>query len=112
MSVLDSVAQKTVGHLAKVEGTEGAFDPASIGIFLELIMDLISQIKACKGDAAQGLKMVNNPSFLQRASVRIKVRRNLDRADRKHGANFTEALVATGKDLTIEEMNGLYEEVE
>lgn len=112
MSMLDKVTEKAIGNYGRVAGAETAFDPATIVVFLELITGLIQLFKDCKQKPTDALKIAQKPGPLQKIVLRRNVKKMLDREDRRLGNSFNKALLDTGENLTLEEIQGLYDEVD
>lgn len=110
-SVLDKVVDTAVENYHKQDGIEKALDPATISIFLDLILQIMSMFKDCKKDPGEAAGMMKNPTILQRLVARRTVRKNLDYADRQYGPAITEALLDTGKTISKADVVELYKEV-
>lgn len=111
MSALDRVGSKVIENLGGSDDIEAAFDVGTLDIVMQLIMGLMEAFKNCKKTEEEAVKMINNPSVLQRVALRGRVRRELSNADRKFGGRFHSALLAAGKTVTKDDVEELYQEV-
>lgn len=110
-STLDRLAEKSVENFKRVGGDrETALDPAMIPVFAGIILNIIKLIQDCRKDSGTAQRIVNNPTVLQRLVARRAVKDYLDdrRSFRTHGAEMTDALLKTGKEVTAEEFADLY----
>lgn len=114
MSAVERLAGKAVDNLKGLDGgREAAFDPAVFLGFAEIILQLIAKIQECRGTPAEGIKVINNPTLLQRAAVGLQVRKFLGdgKTFRKHGQAMKDALLKTGAETTVEDLTEAWEEV-
>lgn len=108
MSALETQAKKLANHITK--GNE-AFDPSMIPVFVDLIMQLIDQIRACK-TPSEVQEVAKNPGLFQKILVRNAVRKNLGtKGFRAHGDEVIAALYKMGANASVKEIEDLYEEV-
>ena len=107
MNAFDRVATKVVGDMQ--EKTGEAFDPAAIGTFAQMIMDLIAAFKDCK-KPSEVQAVAKNPGLFQRIRLRQIVRDNLGAAGfRAHGSDAIVSLQNVGAKLTVDEVQELYD---
>lgn len=111
--VLESVAEKVVSNY-KLGDKEAAFDPSMIFTIIDIITSLIGNFKNCKKAPAEALKAAKSPTFWEKQVARRAVRQHLGgfKAMRREGENLLEAVIKTGGDLSIKEVEGLYAEVD
>lgn len=110
---LQSVSSKVIDNY-KIGDKEAAFDPSMIFTIMDIITSLIGNFKNCKKTPSDALKSSKNPNFWEKQVARRAVRQHLGgfKAMRREGENLVEALVKTGSELTLEEVNSLYNEVD
>lgn len=90
-----------------------AIDPASIAVFLELIMQLIAAFQDCRKEPEEAVSMVNSPSRWQKRVMNRRVRREVGRRGwRDHGRDIVVSLLKTGRETSVREMKAAYEDVE
>lgn len=108
MSVLNKVSEKAAKNYGK---DNAALDPATIGLFMELIKQFIALFQGCKTAQAAHQDM-KQPRLIERVRARMLVRENMGGKDfRQNGDKVLEALFETGKDLSANEVEELYKEV-
>lgn len=110
--MINTLAQDTAKQYAKLSGNaEAALDPATIMAFAELIIQIIAKIKECK-QAQEGAAAIQNPNLFQKLLLRRWVKQDISPNEfRKHGEHIVQALIATGYELSTEQVQGLYEQV-
>jgi len=90
-----------------------AFDPATIGIFIELIMGFIAALQDCKKTPEEAALLARNPTWLQKRFVSLKVRRDLGRRGyRSHGKDMVASLVDAGKGTNALEVAAAYDDAD
>lgn len=108
MSALNKVAEKAAKNYGK---DNAALDPATIGLFMELIKQFIAMFQGCKTAPAAHQDM-KQPRFIERVRARMLVRENMGGKDfRQNGDKVLDALFETGRDLSANEVEELYKEV-
>lgn len=109
----EEVAKWAAAKYSHLSGNkEAAIDPATIVTFAELILDVIAKIKECRGNTNDGLSLVNDPGLFHRMSLRRVVKSSLSPRDfRSQGDNIISALLDTGNDLELADIEDLYREV-
>jgi hypothetical protein len=91
---------------------KGAFiDPAWIPIFVELAKVLIEIINRCQENGGFSLRILRDPSVLQRFVLKRSIRKNMPRSEyRKHGREVYRAFLKTGMEapdeVLMEAING------
>lgn len=114
MSKIQELAERSVNNLKGLDGgREAALDPAVLSGLFEIIMQLIIKLQECKKTPAEGVKVANSPSFLQRAAAGLEVRKYLGdrKAFRKHGEALKAAILKTGAEVSVEDLTEAYDEV-
>ena len=94
-------------------GAAKAIDPATIGIFLELIPVLIEAVKKCM-EAKAAKKAAGNPTLLQMTVLNMSARRAMGGpAFRQHGRNSVKAIVRSVASPKVEvaDIEEMYQEV-
>lgn len=102
MSVLDRVARDVALTMAiNPDGTQGAFDPSSIFVILEIITALLGGFQNCnRGGVKELVKTSHNPSRWDRLAVRSAVRREIGRKEfRRNGKKLVSAILVRAKGL-------------
>ena len=109
---LKNVIDSATDNFVELNGNK-AFDPAIIDVIATIVIDLIVMFQElCGQSAADAVATVRNPSWLTKIRLRYRLRQQLGRRDfRTHGRNLEKALLAVGKNITVEQMQELYEEV-
>ncbi len=110
MSKAEKIATSAALNYSAISGNkQAALDPATILSFLQMIMQVVDMFKSCKQPAATAVSTVKNPGLFARLRLRGLVRDSMSRADfRDHGEHIISALLKTGHNLTLEDVNELY----
>jgi len=109
---LDKVAHKVLGNMSNKYRQDFAFDPT---IFMILVDVINSFIESCgKNNPPEDLqRMAKKPNWFHRWAVKRMVKREFDnrKAFRAHGKKVINALLKTGKETTVEEIQELMDEI-
>lgn len=110
MTKLNEVAQEIAQLVA---GPNAAFDPAIILVIAELLIPLIEALQECFASTNEAVQAVNNPTLVQRLAVRMKVIGQMGRLEfrRNRGSEIVQAILDRGSDLSVNELEELYQEI-
>lgn len=107
---LKKLQDKTVDNFA-AQNPGQAFDPAIIVMLADFVVIFLEIFQDCR--AGNPLDVANSPTWLQRRYAHRVVRRELGRREyRKHGAGIVKALLDTGRDLTKEDLEEAYQDLD
>lgn len=111
---LVELSQKTAAKYGGRTGnSEAALDPATISVFLNMIMQVFQMFKDCRQTPAQANQEMKSPGVFKRIKLRQLVRDEIgNREFRKHGDDIMEALYEQGKELDVKDVEELYKEVD
>jgi hypothetical protein len=111
---LNSVAAKVASKYAGLSGNaEAALDPATIGMYAQLILQVIEMFKACKSTPKAAADTAKSPGLFARMRLRSVVKDNMSRDEwRSHGPHVVQALLDSGLETTPDEIASLYSDSE
>ena len=110
MSAIQAVQDATVSNFA-TQKAGAQFDPTIILVIAEMVLSLLEALKSCR-DPQGATEIANDPTWLQRRYVSLRVRREIGRnAFRSDGEEIVEAILKTGKDLDQNLMEQVYAEL-
>lgn len=98
-----------------IVGVNELVDPTSIMVFAQLIIAAIEAFKSCKKPADEAVRISKEPGLYQKIILRNLVRRELGgRRNYRQldGDDIVKSLIQAGKDVTNEDMQKMYDEVE
>lgn len=109
-TALEQVQDSAVNKFAnKKAGAQ--FDPTIILVIAEMVMTFIEVLQDCR-DPQEATEIVNDPTWLQKRYVAMRVRRAVGRnVYRDQGADIVDALLETGQDIDEELMTAVYQEL-
>lgn len=108
MSVLNEQAAKAAKKFAP---DNAVIDPGTVSVFAELIFQFIAALQECKS-AREAHSDIQAPKLFQRIRARMILKENLNRRDfRLNADKFMDTLYETGKEMTLQDVEKLYEEV-
>lgn len=112
-SKLEDIANKVAVNY-KNGDKEAAFDPSMLFTIMDIIGNLVGMFKGCGKTAPQAIQSAKSPNFWEKQAVRRSVRQHLGgfKAMRREGENLVDAVLKTGGDLTVKDVEDLYKEVE
>ena len=96
--------------VSKFKATHSRFDPAIVFIIAEMVVQLIEMMEDCL-DENEATKVCNEPTWLQKRLVHLRVHRMMGREYRHSGKDVVKALLETGKSVTHTEMMHAYAEL-
>lgn len=98
------LTDKIHNNLNKQSGG-ATFDPVTIAIVLSVIYSVFKLFQACRKTPDEVVESAKDPTILQRRFLRRKLWRELDYDTRKSsGDQIYNAMLETGKELTIEDV--------
>jgi len=106
----EELIARTKDHFGELKEGQ-AFDPTIILVIAEIIIELITQLQesCAEEDPVGALKIVKTPTRLGRFVLNRQVRRNLGyREFRQNGRDVAKALLRTGSEMTLADMEGVY----
>lgn len=109
---LKKVTDMAATNFAEQHGN-AAFDPTIIVVIADVVASLVEMFMGyCELDPQSALKQMKDPSWLARIRLRWQLRRELGwRGFRKYGRDIEKALLRTGKQLDVQDVEDLYEEL-
>ncbi len=88
------------------EKNEYGIDPATIALIISIIIELVKLIRECRKDKKQILKMVNEPSLMERWYFR-KIAGKFSK-NKHYKKSIIEAAFKVGKQTTIQDVEELF----
>jgi hypothetical protein len=113
MSKLDDISMKVAKNMPG--RGEAALDPAMIPVIIDIVGNLVTLFKQCNKTSGEAVKSAKNPSLWEKVALKQTVRKQLGMGFfkfRREGDDLVEAVMKTGKGMTENDMNELYDEVE
>lgn len=112
MSKLNEVVNRAVLHYTN--SSNSAIDPALWALLEQLAIILIEMLaeRCAENNPTEGAAIANKPSRIQKGLANFMVRRAIGRRNfRRDGDKLMESLFRTGRELTKEDMEILYNEI-
>lgn len=114
MKIQEISQQVTENYVSGLDEKDGySISPATIMLIATIVTEVVKVWKECKKKKEDAVKMATSPSRFERLALRsICVRTIGAREYRRSGDKLMEALLNTGKTLTPETVQEMYDEEE
>lgn len=112
MKASERIAKNIAIEYAGISGDrEAAIDPATVLVFIQLVMEIVNRIKECKKTPKDGAEMMQSPGLFQKMMLRKIVKDDMGRQDfRAKGENVIAAILKHGRNINEQEVLELYQE--
>lgn len=109
MTNLETLAQKVHEN---IPGQKQVFlDPASISLYITIIKGVIVLLEQCKETPETALVVVHHPTRTEEVALKKEIRKQLGIWNNwRHGSKIYEAMVKTGKQVTLADLQGATKE--
>lgn len=86
-------------------------DPVTLSLVISLVEGAIKLVQACNKSAEQATQTAQNISYDEEKQIRQMVKKQLGRWKYFwYGEEYVQAVLQTSKNITLEDMKGLYAE--
>lgn len=105
--MIENIAQKVQDKLVKEQRV--MLDPATIMLIITLVSGIISAIKKCKEKPEEAVVVAHHPTPREEKLLKRKIRQHLGWIKYwREGEQYYQAVRATGKDLTVNDFEDSY----
>jgi hypothetical protein len=109
--MIQDIAQKVQDKLVKEQKV--FVDPATIMLIITLVSTIISAIQKCKAKPEEAVVVAHHPTPREEKLLKRKIRQQLGWVKYwREGQQYYEAVRSTGKDLTIQDFEQSYDELQ